>query len=559
MNDIIALIFDLLEEYGVREIICSPGSRNASLLSEADKREAFTKYTVIDERSAGFMALGMSMVSRRPVALICTSGTALLNYAPALAEARYHHIPLIVISADRPGEWIDQDDSQTILQPGVYANFGTSCIDLDVRNVTEDYLWYANRIVNEGLIGAVCEIPGPLHINVHIPNLSLIPKKKLDYKARKFDYVKRENTLPREVLKNLVKEAEGKKILIVAGFMPPDNKLQKAFLYLYNLPNVNILAETLSNLHLPAECYKIDKLLFSVDEKEMQLLKPDILISMGGALVSRKLKEFLRKVRATQHWVVGKFSNVVDCFQSLTTIIDTDPASFLPYFAKRLTRLLQTGGEIAAYKEKWMGLRFKYLETKPNKWCDLTALDIIFKAIPSSANLFLSNGTPVRYAQILDSNPPHASYCNRGVSGIEGSTSTAIGGACVYPDITCLITGDLSFNYDLSAISNFYIPDNFKLIVIDNSGGDIFRFIKATSSLPIREDYLCMDPETPLEELAMAYGWFYYKADDVSSLENILPEFFENCEAPSLLHIDTSSSPNSDILTSFLKTLSNKK
>lgn len=556
---VIRIIFDLLDQYGVETVICSSGSRNVSLLMEADTQIKMRKYVVVDERCAGFVGLGNALVSQKPVALICTSGTALLNYAPAVAEAYYQNVPLIVISADRPMEWIDQDDSQTIRQPGVFSNYSKYFVDIDACRAEKEYLWYVNRIVNEGLITALAGRKGPVHFNVHLPGTPIQPLPKYSALGEKFEIATPNRRLDKELLKELVARAEGKRVMITAGFMAPDNKLQRGMAILASLPNVCVMAETISNIHLPAECYKVDtplfKLLTSSDDiVETDVYKPDILISIGGALVSRQLKEFLRRCKPEQHWQVGEFRNVVDCFQSLTTIIDISPAEFIPYFAKRLQRSQSSGKEIQDYAHKWSELREDDQQLwKSMPWTDLTALDTVFRKIPSSCNLFLSNGTAVRYAQILNHRPPHASFSNRGVSGIEGSTSTAIGGMLAYPGMTVLITGDLSFAYDIGALGTKLADRRLKVIVLNNGGGDIFRFIKATSKLKIREKYLCADLSSDLRMIAATYEWNYFEASDHKGLLRVLPAFLEESSSPGILDLQTFNGDlNADTLRSFL-------
>lgn len=553
-NSIVAILFDLLVDYGVERVVCSPGSRNVSLLIEADARKELKKTVVTDERTAAFVALGMGQVSQKPVALICTSGTALLNYSPAIAEAYYQNIPLIVISADRPKEWIDQDDSQTVRQPGVYTNFSKEGYDIDACLDDDNYKWYVNRMVNEGLIKATSGKKGPVHFNVHLPGTPLPHREGAQNQSKKYTTVGHAPQLDKNQLMALVREAAGKKIMITAGFMQPDNKLQRGLAELASLPNVCVMAETISNLHLPSECYSVDSVLFKLSDSECRELRPDILISIGGALVSRKLKEYLRESKIRQHWAVGNFNTVVDCFKSLTTIIDVEATSFIPYFARRLKRQQDREKISSDYRQRWAEKRKEsYSNPDTYPWSDLTAMNSILHVIPENTNLFLSNGTSVRYAQLVEYQPPHASFCNRGVSGIEGSTSSALGAQICYPGLTCLISGDLSFMYDIGALSTKLATGRFRVIVLSNGGGDIFRFINPTRKLPIRDEYLCADSRPPVKELVESYGWNYFRATDKASLDNALEKFFLPSDRPALLEVVTGADDkNTDILSDFL-------
>ena len=549
---VVSELFSLLAKFGVRHVICSPGSRNAVLLMQAEAYPEMRKTVVVDERCAAFVALGIAMVSQSPVALVCTSGSAVFDYAPALAEACYQGIPLIVISADRPYVWIDQDDSQTIRQFGALANIVKAQYDLDGDRGEEDYIWYANRVVNEGLLKALDSKQGPVHFNIHLNGDTAMEVSRND-DSRKIDVITPPSRLSSETVKNLAREAAGKKIMLVAGFMPPDNKVQKAVAMLEELPNVCIMAETISNLHLPNEAYMVDTALFKLSQKDLKALAPDILISIGGALVSRRLKEFLRSNPPARHWSLSCSDNLIDCFRALTLKMECREAPFLQTLAKMMKRLEKGGGKEDSYRNEWLKIRKATIgDPLSRPWSDLLALKMVFDALPQDANLFLSNGTSVRYAQILPYRLTHATYSNRGVSGIDGCTSTAVGGALVYDKLTCLVTGDMSFCYDLGGLGTRLAPPRMRIVVLDNGGGDIFRFISATKNLAIREKYLSARQELSVEALADAFGWEYFYADSPESLNTELEEFFSDTLLPAILHVDTSRSPNAEILTQFL-------
>lgn len=552
---VIQEIFGLLSRYGVRHVVCSPGSRNAALLTEADACVELHKHVVVDERSAAFIAAGIAMTSHSPVALVCTSGSALLNYAPAVAECYYQGLPLIVISADRPHEWIDQDDSQTIRQPGALHNITKNWYDLDGENRSETYLWYANRILNEGLQLALKPKAGPVHFNIHLSgNTAHSSTDCEERKVRKVEVISPLPRLDKAEINRLAEMAVGKKILFVAGFLLPDKAMQKAVAILNSLPNVCVKAETVSNLHLPSDCYVIDRILFPAGDKEKEELRPDILITAGGALISRKLKEFLREFPPVEHWSLSCSDTLIDCFCALTSKIEASTAPFIQSFAKRLKRLSAASKTIPQYDEVWKKAAERF-GTPPRNlpWCDYKALESVLNALPRNTNLFLSNGTSVRYGQIIPYPVSHATFSNRGVSGIEGSTSVAVGASMVYNGLTCLITGDMSFGYDLAGLASGLENERLRIVVLDNGGGDIFRFIPATRTLAIREHYLAAKRETEIGLLADAFQFIYYYADSEAALQNVLDEFFSPLPRPAILHIDTTGcKSNSELLTNIL-------
>lgn len=529
-----SIIFDVLAGHGVTDIVCSPGSRNTPLLIAAAARTELCKHVVIDERSAAFMALGLAVVSRRPVALVCTSGTALLNYAPAIAEAFYQSVPLIVISADRPEQWIDQDDSQTLRQFEAFSNYVKRSYQLPAfGDEDKEMQWYANRIANDAMIEALSRRKGPVHINIQLGE-PLNRRRPLSTEPPRLIHLTEGDSIGnKEVIRELAGEIAQKKVMFVAGFLPPDSRMHRAVGEFCSRGNIVAMTETISNLHLKGYATSIDKVLTALEPGQLDELAPELVISIGGSLVSRKLKEYLRRHAATcEHWAIGWNHTTSDCFMSLTRRIEADPGRLLHQLAAALRKLPTPHNE---YFNSWRShrfdteLRFKqFVRSAP--WSDFMAYYHIFQFLSNfQANVFLSNGTTVRYAQLFGEPAPHASFCNRGVSGIDGSISTAVGGAKAYKGLTVMITGDMSMAYDVNALALPDIPDRMRIIVIDNSGGGIFRFIPSTANLEEREQYFCAPPRLPLRQLAEGYGWDYYEATDADSLANgLIPLLMED-------------------------------
>ena len=525
-------VIDVALGHGMSHIVLSPGSRNAPLLIAASSRVELKKHIVVDERTAAFVALGIATTSGKPVGLVCTSGTALLNYAPAVAEAYYRNIPLIVISADRPEEWIDQDDSQTIRQFEALRNFVKNSYDLEASGLDEiSPTGLANRLANDAMFTALSGPRGPVHINLRFPE----PLGKLTACGRRSPRIITSVDVPREisrdVLKQLGEEARDKKILVVCGFMNPDHKMIRALKELEEIPNVCVMAESLANFTGSEDAHVIDIVLSRLTEEKEKLLAPDIVVSVGGALVSRKLKEFLRRSDA-RHWGVGFFKTTVDCFRSLSKRIEAEPAPFMRGLASVLRGVVDDA--TPTYAVNWRMERRSAIDrrerlVKEAPWCELKAFEILSRYLGRDMNLHLSNGTSVRYGQLFDFDV-HATYSNRGVSGIDGSTATAIGSAIEYSGTTILVTGDMSFSYDLGALGSNLAPDCFKIIVINNCGGAIFRFVGSTSSLDeeIRERYFCADSHPPVKELADAFGWSYASASSEDQLNRVLPHFLSS-------------------------------
>lgn len=558
------VLLDVLTAQGLRAAVVSPGSRNAPLLMAIAARPQIKSRIVTDERTAAFVALGIAIATNRPVMLCCTSGTALLNYAPAVAEAFHRHVPLIVVSADRPRRWIDQNDSQTMRQPGALQNIVKRSFDIPVSDGNSvkcgspafgsEYEWYVNRMANEAWIAATSGIPGPVHVNVQIDapigETTGTDGTSASDSVRIIKTLGGPKTLTPAQYRELAETVAGKKILVVAGSMNPDSRLNKALADFLQLPQTAICAEPLSNLHLvghPDAC--VTDLVLAADEDTLRSLRPDLIISTGGAVVSSRLKKFLRSCPDVECWTIGDTDPGVDCYQSLTLHIDADPALFFRGFASIIKWMKGHGmypDEEAAsgYAEIWRNARQEaikraeeYIGSAP--WSELKAMNILLNAVPRKFNLFFSNGTAVRYACLGLAPMPHACWCNRGVSGIEGGNATAIGTAMCYAGPTMLITGDMSFSYAPEIMGLDLVPSDFKIVVLNNNGGGIFRCISATSALPIREDMLCVPRDLPLESLCRAYSWNYLHADSEASLHTVLPSLF----APGRLLLEITVDP----------------
>lgn len=547
------MIPEICKAHGIRHVVCSPGSRNAPLLLAFHHQEGIETHVAVDERSAAFIALGMSQHLKEAVAMVCTSGTALLNYAPAVAEAFYRAIPLVVISADRPLEWIDQDDSQTIRQPGTLSNFVKNSYDIPPADGSSETEWFANRMINDAMITALTGRRGPVHINVRLREpLHFHPDYSM--KCRTIKAVTRSESLNESDREEISHALKGRRILFVFGCAMKDERTEKLARKLRALPQAWVMSETVSNVWLGDNHSKIDTVLTTLTESDKQNLRPDLVITFGGALISRLLKTFLREYPAKEHWSVGDCHTTVDCFRTLSRRIELEPAEFLQMLTENIDP--DPGSD---YRQHWenkvanaIATHESYISGIP--WSDMKAFETILKYIPQRYSLHLSNGTAVRYAQLLTIHNQYETFCNRGVSGIDGSTSTAIGTATVSDHPSVLLTGDLSFSYDVGALSFHETPDSFTIIVFNNQGGGIFRFIGSTSSLPQDnlERYFCAFPTVDYSALAQAYGYEYILSEDESSLKDAMIHIDDPRKRKLLIEVRTDGVLSAEILRNYM-------
>ncbi len=558
------MIASLLCAHGVKEAVISPGSRNAPLIVAVERHPRINTRVVIDERSAAFIALGMSNAAGSlPVALVCTSGTAALNYAPAIAEAFYRHAPLVVITADRPSEWIDQDDSQTIKQPGIYNNFIKGSFDIPVESDEPDRMWMINRTVNDAISLATDGLPGPVHINVRLAD-PLGDIEEIDDndtygdEARCINICGNSYQIDPASIASLSEQIKSpSKVLVLAGFMEPCG-LDDALNRLAQQPNIVVMHEAQSNLHKNNTFISnIDATLRYIGAELDERYTPDIVITLGGSLTSRMVKEWLRRCPSLKHWSIGVNDHAIDCFRKLALRLSVPPAIAMKALADGLENRQQA--EILEFKQYWLDAKIKSFElveewAQNSPWCDFKAVHSLLKAMPERYNLQLSNGTAVRYVQLFDYSKASRIDCNRGVSGIDGCTSTAIGAALMSRNPTVLITGDMSMQYDIGALACTFIPDNFKIVVLNNGGGGIFRFIRTTRNLEELQRDFVADVRLPLAKLSEAYGFNYYSAADESEFNHVITDFFEDNYRPSILEIVTDGEISASNLRKFFGT-----
>lgn len=548
------MIAGLLAAHGVKDVVISPGSRNAPLIIAVKRQPGLTAHVVIDERSAAFFGLGIALQTGCPVALICTSGSAVMNYGPALSEAFYRHIPLIAVTADRPPEWIDQDDSQTIRQFGALDNIVKGSFDIGVDNGFRPQRIFISRTVNDAMILA-CRAPqGPVHINVRLdePLGSLAEDSGYD-----LHYISiAENVEPqlgKESALDLARCIAYKRTLVIAGFNSPSKPLDSSLSDFLKVSGAVLLHEAESNISVTPSVSNIDATLSVMNDEDLNDMAPDLVITFGGSIVSRMIKRYLRSVEHLEHWHIGFNPNSIDCFMAMTRRIECSPLAF---FRMMNHRLHENAGTSHPFVSGWIRKSaeakqksLSYLKSLP--WCDFYAIGRMLQLVPRGWALQFSNGTAIRYVQLFDYSAFRRIDCNRGVSGIDGSTSTAIGAHCVYDDVTLLVSGDMSAQYDVGALGLTEITPRFKMAVLNNAGGGIFRFIGSTSSLDECDECFVADVRLPLRQLAEGYGFAYFEASDKASLEAAIGGFVSECKRPAILNIITSGVESAEILKRF--------
>ena len=515
----------LLLQKGITNVVISPGSRNAPLINAFYGLPEFSCPNVVDERSAAYFAIGMALALKKPVVVVCTSGTAAINYGPAIAEAFYQKIPLVVITADRPRRWVDQADGQTVRQGNLFANHALKSVNLLETERPDDFR-LNNLLINEALNLTLSSSTGPVHINIPLdePLYGLI-----EIELPSFRNIQRTKSEPRITHPELKKLAErwnaSTKKMIIVGQLSPDEELNELVSQLAEDTGTIVLAEHITNLHNPHLLKVIDPVIAAIPKDNIIDFQPDILLTFGEQIVSKRLKLFIRAHQPREHWHISTGAEHTDTYNSLSEVITTDAFSFLKDFVPEVKNSGSTFRETwRAIESKAIQLQEDFLRNAP--FCDLTASRLIASRIPEQSVVHLGNSSSVRLMQMFHPGNGVSYFGNRGTSGIDGSLSTAVGFALYSGAVNTIVLGELSFFYDSNALMNKHFPTNLRIIVLNNGGGNIFRMIGGPRQSPALKEHFVAEHDYKAEGLAKAFKISYLKAENLDELSETLNTIF---------------------------------
>lgn len=540
----------LLKKHGCRTVVIAPGSRNAPMIISFSHDEDYRCLSVPDERVAAFTAMGLTLEKREPVAVICSSGSATVNFYPAVVEAYYQNLPLVVITADRPLELIDQGFGQTMRQPDIFEKHIACSVNL-IREPSDNMARnYNQRCINEAMLATQ---KGPVHINVPFSE-PLYGRSDTLSDVQFIDEVKGEKTLRTPKLQGLADVwNDSPRIWVLAGQLLPDSRLEKELTKLNELSPFLIFSESLSNLHCSCNIHSIDRLINTIDEKEKAALQPDLLISIGGEVVSKMVKQYLREYQPKAHWYINETLHFKDTYGSLSEHIQANPALFFAHLAEYAQPAdSDYRDHFLALDQKRMHLHSQYLETAP--WSDFSAFKILREQLPQQSILHCANSTAIRYSQLFDHDNELLHFANRGTSGIDGCTSTAVGHALNTDKIVTLVTGDVAFLYDSNAFWNAELPSNLRVVVLNNNGGNIFRIIAGPGDDPAAQLFQETPHHARLKGVAETWGVHYQCASNESELRKELDDFFRG-EELKILEVQTPRQESPNVLKAYFRTL----
>lgn len=559
-------IYDIAEtcaQKKVSQAVVCPGSRCAPLTIAFSRHDKITTRTFSDERSAGFIALGIAQQSGNPVVLVCTSGSAAYNFAPAVAEAFFAQTPLLIFTADRPTEWIAQHDGQTIYQEGLFGKHVKKSYQLPQTYTHLDEQWAVNRMVNEAINLAMQEPKGPVHINAPFREpFYPEPKEKISFskEVRIVDEVLNSFTMSAEQVEALRREwMKFNKILIVAGQHEYDNSLLASLQAFTQTQSAAVVGDIISNINsIESVIRHTDVFLAHAPDDVKKSLRPDLLITFGKSVISKSLKLFLRKYTPKAHWHIQPAGTVADPFQSITKVINVRPAAFFEALqASEKTKVFEKQKQ-NNYQKLWEAEEHRAERSlkdffSKEAFGELELVHEVIRQLPPLGNLHLANSMSVRYANLVGLTDPKKNinvFSNRGTSGIDGCTSTAVGHSLINELPNFLITGDLAFFYDRNAFWHTYNLPNLRIVLLNNHGGIIFKMIDGPGTLPEADEFFVTKQNLNGKKLCEEFDFDYLKLDNKRKIKNTLKDFFDFDGRTKILELETGIDHNKAIFDS---------
>ena len=522
LTDYVRRMTGSLMNAGVKKVVISPGSRSTPLAYSFASTDELDVYMQVDERSAGYFALGLAKASSEPVVLLCTSGTAASNYFPAVTEAHYARIPLIVITADRPHELREVGAPQAIDQIQLYGNHVKYSIDFPLAEDNRDVEDYIERQIQRAVSVALTAPFGPIHLNVPFREPLLIDFD-MEIPTRTFQkHFKSTSALDESTAKfltDIVKDTE--KGFIIVGELPlgVNNESFWKFAAALQWP---VLCDSLSNLRaqVPAQCLPLcidryDALLKS--ERFAESVIPDTVIRFGAQPVSKPLSLYLRKVRPETVIAIDESPEFRDPLGVVTHHIQSPVEAVLalivdkqqtPY-ALQWIEANDVASEVTEEIAKVAGDEGAYAQ-------------MLFRNLPDGSDIISGSSMPIRDVDTYFGKTARdiTVFANRGTNGIDGVVSTAFGIQAARKRPTWLLIGDLSFLHDVNGllVSRFHDTD-LTIVIMNNDGGGIFSYLPQAESGPHFEELFGTPTGLTFEHIAAMYGAQYKAIETLEDFE----------------------------------------
>lgn len=515
----VQVVLALLKEYDISDVVISPGGNNIPIIHSIESDSYFHCFSVVDERSAAYFAMGMAQQKERPVALVCTSGTAVSNYLPALTEAKYQRVPLVAITSDRSPYMLNQLETQKIDQMNL---FGTVCKkDVNLPVVTsDDDLWYCGRLVNEALIAMLNGATGPVHINVPTTGSPFDYSCEVLPAIRKIYYYSGVENLNTDIFKDYANKLKSKKILLVIGegFVNKDGLIPLVTTFCHKLSAVCV-TDYISNFHY-SEAILSYRIMESMNDKDFDSLLPDVVITIGNNILSNNFKRFLRTRRLQfEHWAIDEGGEIRDVFKALSAEFCCSPEFFMesiiPFISENRDQ---------KFKDEWDTARNKTkIDNFP--YSNMAVIAAFSKKIPEKSIVHLAILNSTRGFHLFENQKQLKVYSNIGALGIDGCASTFIGQSMATDELSFLVIGDLSFFYDMNSLGIRGIKDNVRILLLNNGGGGEFHYNMGKAHIPTLNDYISVEHSKVAKGWVESLGFQYFAVHNLDELSDALRVF----------------------------------
>lgn len=538
----VQVILALLKKFGIRNVVISAGTRHIPFVFSAEDDDFFNCFSIVDERSAGFFALGLIQTTQEPACIICTSGTATANYVSAVNEAYYQHLPLVVLTSDRNRYTLNQQEDQCIPQLNLFRDVARKIVDLPIVRDKNDFL-YCQRLVNEALLELDHREKGPVHINFQIDDNYPVELGTFKFELSELPEVIKVDRImaydTEESWLELASKMKNKRIAILYGQnLPLREKINLKIQSFCEKYNAVVLCDHLANLHIKNKIEKaaVTAAMTTDDWNEVQ---PDIVITMNGHRLNNH-KNTMKMWNRSLHWHVSPDGVVSDPFKRLSQLIECP----IEYFFERMEKYGSTSNN--EYITKWKQIEQTKAPNNPLnaefEYSAVYAIQGLFRRLPNNALLHISNSNSIRIANLFPIPEGVKYYCNRGTCGIDGSMSSYIAQSFISEQPSYMCIGDLSFFYDMNALWNRYSTKNTRIMLCNNSGGALFHsgFYKSVKVFPNIDQHIAAEHETSAEGWAKSRGFKYLSARSKKEFDKVIDEFVasDNCN-PVLFEVFT--------------------
>lgn len=540
----VQILISLLKQFNIRHIVLSPGTRNTALAGSIENDEFFQCYSIVDERSAAYFALGLSEALEVPVCVSCTAATATCNYLPAIKEAYERQIQLVALTADQnPYEMFHMED-QCIDQVDMFHGYVKMAVDVPKVMNNDDY-WYCNRRINEALLELNHHGKGPVQINYHM-SYSLDEISTYDVKdlpiTRKID--RYEEDCDFAALAEIVKNK--KRILVVGGSeFDQTGKLRDSLNEFTEKYNCVVICDTYANIFSDNEKIMNPRALGDViTQDQIPYLAPDLIISFGAVYYSTVKYFMSHYAKVAEHWQIAVDGMINDGYHCLKKVFELRPEEFFTHINQ-----YSDGMNNKEYFESWK----KRLDMMHFQDLDFTNLAVIREfcaALPENALLHTTVLDSIRMSNYASMKSTVRCFANVGADGIDGALSTYLGQGTSEEELVYLLIGDLSLMYDMNALLQ-KIPSNIRILVVNNYAGAEFHKNFGLERIPTLNKYIAAGHSVKIANCCISSQFEYMTATDMKELKNQLNSFMKPSDRPILLEVFTDADKDAKALKKY--------